>query len=151
MKLICIIIFMLIVIVALFPISYSIEIDKNKEINRAELIPSYGSLISVSKPENVKNLGLNVHKSGGEIESGFMIGIMHTRDIKKGWGWVSVWTPIYIIEYISDAKLILGPSSGSFIPSDIDGFLGPAYSLYSNPYFNGPFFIYAYVEVWDGY
>ena len=107
------------------------------------------STVSASVPDNVNNLSLNAYKSGGQIESGFMIGIMHVKHIKKGWGWEEVWTPIYIIIYGQNGKRVLRPSSGSFTPYDIDGFLGPIYYLLQNPYLSGPFFIYADVIVWE--
>ena len=90
-----------------------------------------------------------IEKTSEQIESGFMVGIMHVKHIKTGWGWTEVWTPIYILITGPDGRDVLGPSSGSFTPYDIDGFVGPLYYIFSNPYRSGPFFIGAYVTVYE--
>ena len=105
--------------------------------------------VNVSSAVRVDNKKSIVYQPGGKIESGFMIGIMHVKHIKKNWGWEEVWTPIYVIEYGPNGKEILKPSSGSFTPYDIDGLLGPAYSILKYPYMSGPFFICANVIVWE--
>ena len=102
-------------------------------------------LISAS---NITHMN-KVEKTSEQIESGFMVGIMHVKHIKTGWGWTDVWTPIYILITVQDERYFLGPSSGSFTPYDIDGFVGPLYYLFLNPYRSGPFFICAYVTVHD--
>jgi len=91
-----------------------------------------------------------VEKTIEQIESGFMVGLMHVKHIKTGWGWTEVWTPIYIlITTESNGRHLLRPSAGSFIPYDIDGFVGTLYYIFSNPYLSGPFFIRAYVTVYE--
>lgn len=90
-----------------------------------------------------------VEINNGKNESGFMVGIMHVKHVKTGWGWTEVWTPIFILRTGLNGRYLLGPSSGSFTPYDIAGYVGPLYYVFSNPYISGPFLICAHVSIWD--
>lgn len=105
-------------------------------------------LISIIPIVSATNNKIEIKDLGDQIESGFMIGIMHINHIKTGWGWTTIWKPICILRISEQGRQFLGPSSGSFTPYDIDGFIGPLYYIFSNPYISGPFFICAYVDVW---
>ena len=83
----------------------------------------------------------------GQIESGFMIGIMHVHHKKTGWGWTEIWQPISIFRYSQRRWTFHGPFTTSFTPYDLKGVFGPLYHFHSYCMRSGFFFISAKVLI----
>jgi len=105
------------------------------------------SIISIL-PNTSAFFEYNSVETNTQIDSGFMIGIMHVHFEKKGWGWVEIWQPILIYNFGSTTKNVLGPLSGNFMPHDFIGFIGSLYFVHSLALESGYFFICARVKVY---
>ena len=95
-----------------------------------------------------KNDNVRIQSTTDHMETYHMTGLMHVYHKKTGWGWTEIWRPICILSIGPQGKQILGPSSESFTPYEISGFIGPRYFLLSYPYRSGSFFLSGHITPW---
>jgi len=88
-----------------------------------------------------------IENSNNQIESGFMIGIMHVHHKQTGWGWTEIWQPISILCHGQQGWEFFGPLSVSFTPYDLKGVFGPLYHIHTHFIISGFFFICAKVII----
>jgi hypothetical protein len=98
-------------------------------------------------PNTIALFDYKSEEINGQINSGFMIGIMHIHFEKKGWGWIEIWQPIIIYNFRLNTRELLGPISGNFMPHGFNGLIGAQYFIHRHFLDSGYFFICARVEV----